>query len=71
MSYFHGQGGHCNRHFKKPSWNATAVQPDTTREDEATARLDAAFAEAPSMRGIPTPYGWFLIAMAFFNAASS
>jgi hypothetical protein len=38
MTYFHGQGGHCNRHFKKPSWNATAVQHDTSREDEAKER---------------------------------
>jgi hypothetical protein len=38
MTYFHGQGGHCNRHFKKPSWNATAVQEDTSRADEAAAR---------------------------------
>jgi hypothetical protein len=37
MSYFHGQGGHCNRHFKKAGWS-TPVQPDTSREDEATAR---------------------------------
>jgi hypothetical protein len=37
MSYFHGQGGHCNRHFKKAGWS-TPVQLDTSREDEAAAR---------------------------------
>jgi hypothetical protein len=41
MSYFHGQGGHCNRHFKKAGWS-TEVQPDTSREDELRSRSHTA-----------------------------
>jgi hypothetical protein len=33
---FHGQSGYATSHFKR--WKSTPVQPDTWRQDEATAR---------------------------------